>query len=73
MMSKNEIIVRDSYIIIRQGDEVYISNITNLDSKLDDQIAFGTILPETLNNEHYLNYRLSNWLSVNSNDKLKLN
>lgn len=72
-MSKNEIIVRDSYIIIRQGDEVYISNITNLDSKLDDQIAFGTILPETLNNEHYLNYRLSNWLSVNSNDKLKLN
>jgi hypothetical protein len=41
-MHKQEIMVRKSYIIIRQGDEVFITSLSSLEEKFNTDIAFGT-------------------------------
>ena len=48
-MKRQEVLVKNSYIIIRQDDEVYISNIGNLDQKPVDHAVYESLLFEFLN------------------------
>ena len=77
-MQEQKVTIKKSYIVIRQKDTVYILNMHNLDHKLDDQMDFKSVLPQSFNEAHKAIDPISYFthscrLSVDPNKEYKYN